>query len=105
MKWCGLATSSRISALGFKRGKGRADSEPARLRDRFTGGRKPKGSDRPQPENQSETQNIYETTDNHCLLETHLWLEPGRAGHIAKIQSALRRSRYHQQPVTLRGDG
>ena len=35
-----LATSLQMSALGFNRGKGRADSEPARLRDQFTGGRK-----------------------------------------------------------------
>jgi hypothetical protein len=40
MKWCGLATSLQMSALGFNRWKGRADSEPARLRDQFTGGRK-----------------------------------------------------------------
>jgi hypothetical protein len=37
MKWCGLATSLRIGALGFNYGKGGAYSEPARLRDQFTG--------------------------------------------------------------------
>src|SRR6266436_6529113 len=30
MKWCGLATSLRMSALGFNCGKARAYSEPAR---------------------------------------------------------------------------
>jgi hypothetical protein len=40
MKWCGLATSLRMSALGFNYGKGRAYSEPARLRDQFTGSKR-----------------------------------------------------------------
>src|ERR1035437_4583764 len=105
MKWCGLGTSWRMSVLGFNRGKGRADSEPAHLGDQFTGARKPQGSERPQPKNQNKTQKTDEPTKNHCLLETLVWLEPGRARHHAKIHTGLRRSRYHQQPVTPRGDG
>jgi hypothetical protein len=58
MKWCGLATSVRMSALGLNCGKRRAYSEPARLRDQFTGRKRPKDSDRPQPGNQNKTQNI-----------------------------------------------
>ena len=104
MKWCGLATSSRTSALGCNRGKGRVDSAPVRLRDRFTGRKRPQGTDRPRPENQNKTQNINENTNHHCLLENLLRLEPRSALHHGKIQSGLRRSRYHQKPVIPRGD-
>jgi hypothetical protein len=58
MKWCGLAISLRMSALGLNCGKRRAYSEPARLRDQFTERKRPKDSDRPRPENQNKTQNI-----------------------------------------------
>src|SRR5258707_15463690 len=54
MKLCGLATSLRMSALGLNCGKRRAYPEPARLRDQFTGRKRPKDSDRPQPENQNK---------------------------------------------------
>src|SRR5271165_1021039 len=53
MKWCGLATSLRMSALGLNCGKRRTYSEPTRLRDQFTRRKRPKDSDRPQPENQN----------------------------------------------------
>src|ERR1700737_1458933 len=53
LKWCGLATSLRMSASGLNCGKRRAYSEPARLRDQFTGRKRPKDSDRPQPEEKS----------------------------------------------------
>src|SRR5215831_18805728 len=105
MKWYGLVTSWRMSVWSFTRGKGRADSEPARSRDRFTARRKLKASDRHQPENKDNTPNFDETTDHHCLIKTHLRLEPRRARNLAKTRSGLRRSRYHQQPLILRGDG
>src|SRR6267378_2030682 len=48
----------RMSALGLNCGKRRTYFEPARLRDQFTGRKRPKDSDRPQTENQNKTQNI-----------------------------------------------
>jgi hypothetical protein len=57
MKWCGL-------------GKRRPYSEPARLRDQFTGRKRPKDSDRPQPESQNKTQNIAMKTP--AYFETNL---------------------------------
>ena len=53
MKWYSLATSLRMSALGFNCGKGQAYSEPVGLRDQFTGRKRPKDFDRPQLENQN----------------------------------------------------
>jgi hypothetical protein len=48
LKWneavSSLATSLRMSALGFNCGKGRAYSDPARLRDQFTGRKRRKFS-------------------------------------------------------------
>jgi hypothetical protein len=44
--------------LGLNCGKRRAYSELARLRDQFTGRKRPKDSVRHQPENQNKTQNI-----------------------------------------------
>src|ERR1700694_4544242 len=76
MKWCGLATSLRMSASGLNCGKRRAYSKPARLRDQFTGRKRPKDSDRPQPENQNKTQNI-----------------------AMKTPKITARSRYHKQSV------
>jgi len=77
--WCGLAISLRMSALGFNCGKRRAYSEPARLRDQFTGRKRPKDSDRPQPENQNKTQNI-----------------------AMKTPKITARSQYHKQSIQLR---
>src|SRR5262245_21724346 len=70
MKWCGL-------------GKRRPYSEPARLRDQFTGRKRPKDSDRPQPESQNKTRD--EKSKNHCVLETNLRLERGRPRHFGKM--------------------
>src|ERR1700751_5107504 len=42
----------------FKCGKGRAHSEPTRLRDQFIGRKRPKDSERPEPKKQNKTQNI-----------------------------------------------
>src|ERR1700736_2096799 len=102
LKWCGLATSLRMSASGLNCGKRRAYSKPARLRDQFTGRKRPKDSDRPQPENQNKTQNIAMKTPKITayLKPTCGWSEGVRA-ILGKSQSALRRSRYHQQSVQL----
>jgi hypothetical protein len=54
----------------FNCGKGQAYSEPARLRDQFTGRKRPKDSDRPQPENQNKTQNIAMKPPKNCAA---LW--------------------------------
>ena len=50
--------------LGFELWEALGYSEPARLRDQFTGRKRPKDSNRHQPENQNKTQNIDETTKN-----------------------------------------
>ena len=71
--WCGLATSLRMSALGSNCGKRRAYSEPARLRDQFTGRKI------------LTDLNQKTKTKNHCLLETKLRLEQGRPRHFWKI--------------------
>ena len=65
----------------FNCGKGQAYSEPARLRDQFTGRKRPKDSDRPQPENQNKTQNIGMKTPKITAI-----------------------SRYHKQSVLLHRD-
>jgi hypothetical protein len=64
--------------LGFELWERRTYSEPARLRDQFTGRKRPKDSDRPQPENQNKTQNI-----------------------AMKTPKITARSRYYKQSVQL----
>jgi hypothetical protein len=80
-------------------GKRRPYSEPARLRDQFTGRKRPKDSDRPQPESQNKTQNIAMKTPKITayLKPTCGWSEGVRA-ILGKSQSALR---YHQQSAQL----
>src|SRR6202011_786601 len=76
MKWCGLATSLRMSALGLNCGKRRTYSEPARLRDQLSEGRDRKIL---------TDLNQKTKTRNHCVLETKLRLEQGRPRHFGKI--------------------
>ena len=64
--------------LGFELWERRTYSEPARLRDQFTERKRPKDSDRPQPENQNKTQNI-----------------------AMKTPKITARSRYYKQSVQL----
>ena len=57
------------ASLGLNRGKRRAYSEPARLRGQFTGRKRPRDSDRAQPENQNKTQKHRgENAKNHCEI-------------------------------------
>jgi monothiol glutaredoxin len=96
MKWCGLATSLRMSALGLNCGKRRTYSEPARLRDQLSEGR-----------DRKILTDLNQKTKNKKSLRT---LKPncgwskGVRAILGKSQSVLRRSRYHQQSVQLHRD-
>src|ERR1700736_5906440 len=93
LKWCRLATSLRMSASGLNCGKRRTYSEPARLRDQFTGRNRPKDFD--PTSTRKPKQKI-----TACLKPNCGWSKGVRA-ILGKSQSALRRSRYHQQSVKL----
>jgi hypothetical protein len=105
LTWNEVVWSGKFVAderLGFELWEAPGVSEPVRLRDQFTGSKRPKDSDRPQPESQNKTQNIAMKTPKITayLKPTCGWSEGVRA-ILGKSQSALRRSRYHQQSVQL----
>src|ERR1700693_6573296 len=76
MKWCGLANSLRMSALGLNCGKRRAF--PSRL---VCETNLPEGRDRKIPTDLNQKTK----TKNHCVLGTKLRLEQGRPRHFGKI--------------------
>src|ERR1700730_6228790 len=102
MKWCGLANSFKDERLGFELGKRRAF--PSRL---VCETNLPEGRDRKIPtdlnqKTKNTKQNIAMKTPKITayLKPTCGWSEGVRA-ILGKSQSALRRSRYHQQSVQL----
>ena len=67
----------------FSCGKGRAYSEPARLRDQFTGRKRPNDSERRHQKNQNKTQNI--ARQPHILSPNRQAVWHNRIGYDSEL--------------------